>query len=103
MRTKGIGPQGLGIEGNNGYHIGSPAKQTARSERLYARSEKNAAKGRKAVDEGRDRRADRLLKRAAKQEDKAIRLEEKAKKRKKCPSDEAVFCHLPHLLMLVKW
>tara|TARA_R110000796_G_scaffold30360_1_gene81130 strand:- start:238 stop:555 length:318 start_codon:yes stop_codon:yes gene_type:complete len=26
MRTKGIGPQGLGIKGNNGYHIGSPAK-----------------------------------------------------------------------------
>jgi hypothetical protein len=27
MRTKGIGPQGLGTKGNNGYHIGSPAKQ----------------------------------------------------------------------------
>ena len=26
MRTKGTGPQGLGIKGNNGYHIGSPAK-----------------------------------------------------------------------------
>ena len=26
MRTKGIGPQGLGIKGNNGYSIGSPAK-----------------------------------------------------------------------------
>jgi|TARA_R110000772_G_scaffold129388_1_gene237452 hypothetical protein len=26
MRTKGIGPQGLGLKGNNGYHIGSPAK-----------------------------------------------------------------------------
>jgi hypothetical protein len=26
MRTKGIGPQGLGLQGNNGYHIGSPAK-----------------------------------------------------------------------------
>ena len=25
MRTKGIGPQGLGLKGNNGYHIGSPA------------------------------------------------------------------------------
>jgi hypothetical protein len=167
MRTKGIGPQGLGTKGNNGYHIGSPAKQakrysnlakrmenfnqdqdtlitsrgtnrnvlraennfkasvghkkglmdmkikdsktlrgndgtlqyitqhektttkspakqTARSKRLYARSEKNAIKGRKAVDEGRDKRATRLLKRAARQEDKAIRLEEKAKKRKKC-------------------
>ncbi len=28
MRTKGIGPQGLGLLGNNGYEIGSPAKQT---------------------------------------------------------------------------
>ena len=27
MRTKGMGPQGLGVKGNNGYHIGSPAKQ----------------------------------------------------------------------------
>ena len=26
MRTKGIGPQGLGIKGNNGYSIGSHAK-----------------------------------------------------------------------------
>ena len=26
MRTKGLGPQGLGISGNNGYHIGSPNK-----------------------------------------------------------------------------
>ena len=25
MRTKGIGPQGLGLKGNNGYSIGSPA------------------------------------------------------------------------------
>jgi len=24
---KGIGPQGLGVKGNNGYHIGSPAKK----------------------------------------------------------------------------
>ena len=23
----GIGPQGLGLKGNNGYHIGSPAKK----------------------------------------------------------------------------
>ena len=30
MRTKGIGPQGLGLKGNNGYHIGSPAKQTTK-------------------------------------------------------------------------
>ena len=27
MKTKGIGPQGLGLQGNNGYYIGSPAKQ----------------------------------------------------------------------------
>jgi|TARA_R110000850_G_scaffold132764_1_gene253874 hypothetical protein len=27
MRTKGIGPQGLGLKGNNGYSIGSPAKK----------------------------------------------------------------------------
>ena len=26
MRTKGIGPQGLGLKGNNKYSIGSPAK-----------------------------------------------------------------------------
>jgi hypothetical protein len=26
MRTKGMGPQGLGIKGNNGYSVGSPAK-----------------------------------------------------------------------------
>jgi len=26
MRTKGVGPQGLGLKGNNGYSIGSPAK-----------------------------------------------------------------------------
>jgi hypothetical protein len=25
--SKGIGPQGLGLKGNNGYHIGSPAKK----------------------------------------------------------------------------
>ena len=31
MRTKGIGPQGLGLKGNNGYSIGSPAKQKERS------------------------------------------------------------------------
>ena len=27
MRTKGIGPQGLGLKGNNGYSIGSPVKK----------------------------------------------------------------------------
>tara|TARA_R110002124_G_scaffold958_2_gene4979 strand:+ start:3726 stop:3929 length:204 start_codon:yes stop_codon:yes gene_type:complete len=27
MRTKGIGPQGLGLLGNNGYEIGSPSKK----------------------------------------------------------------------------
>lgn len=35
MRTKGIGPQGLGIKGNNGYKIGSedsPAKQVSKKE-----------------------------------------------------------------------
>jgi len=26
MRTKGMGPQGLGVKGNNGYSIGSPSK-----------------------------------------------------------------------------
>lgn len=26
MRTKGVGPQGLGLKGNNGYCIGSPAR-----------------------------------------------------------------------------
>jgi len=26
MKKKGIGPQGLGLLGNNGYDIGSPAK-----------------------------------------------------------------------------
>lgn len=26
--AKKIGPQGLGVLGNNGYHIGSPSKQT---------------------------------------------------------------------------
>lgn len=25
MKTKGIGPQGLGLKGNNGYSVGSPA------------------------------------------------------------------------------
>lgn len=29
MRTKGIGPQGLGLKGNNGYEIGSPARDKA--------------------------------------------------------------------------
>ena len=36
MRTKGIGPQGLGLKGNNGYHIGSPAKFTAH--KMYSKS-----------------------------------------------------------------
>lgn len=30
MAKKGIGPQGLGVLGNNGYHIGSPAKNLNR-------------------------------------------------------------------------
>ena len=74
-----IGLQGLGAKGNKGYSVGSPSKQTARSEKIMARSEKNAYKGRKAVDEGRNKRADRLLKKAARQEDRAITMEEKAK------------------------
>ena len=28
MGRKGIGPQGLGSKGNNGFWVGSPAKQT---------------------------------------------------------------------------
>ena len=32
MRTKGIGPQGLGLKGNNGYSIGSPAKKGLNTE-----------------------------------------------------------------------
>lgn len=28
MEKKGIGPQGLGVKGHNGFWIGSPAKQT---------------------------------------------------------------------------
>jgi len=39
MRKKGIGPQGLGVKGHNGFWIGSPAKQAA------AKREKNT-KGR---------------------------------------------------------
>jgi len=77
--AKKIGLQGLGAKGNKGYHVGSPSKQTARSEKIMARSEKNAYKGRKAVDEGRNKRADRLLKKAARQENRAITIEEKAK------------------------
>ena len=39
MRTKGIGPQGLGTKGNNGYHIGSPSKQAKRYGDLAKRME----------------------------------------------------------------
>ena len=39
MRTKGIGPQGLGVKGNNGFWIGSPAKQTKRYSDLAKRME----------------------------------------------------------------
>ena len=35
MRTKGLGPQGLGIAGNNGYHIGSPA--TFKKHKMYGK------------------------------------------------------------------
>jgi len=28
MERKGIGPQGLGVSGHNGFWVGSPAKQT---------------------------------------------------------------------------
>ena len=35
MRTKGTGPQGLGIKGNNGYHIGSPA--TFKEHKMYSK------------------------------------------------------------------
>ena len=38
MRTKGIGPQGLGVKGNNGYSIGSPAKFKAHN--MYSKSGK---------------------------------------------------------------
>ena len=52
MRTKGIGPQGLGIKGNNGYHIGSPAKQTTAAEFAYEKSlkDKEMGKSTKVVD-----------------------------------------------------
>jgi len=35
MRTKGTGPQGLGVKGNNGYHIGSPA--TFKAHKMYGK------------------------------------------------------------------
>ena len=35
MRTKGTGPQGLGVKGNNGYHIGSPA--TFKEHKMYGK------------------------------------------------------------------
>jgi len=38
MRTKGIGPQGLGLLGNNGYHIGSPA--AFKEHKMYSKSGK---------------------------------------------------------------
>lgn len=77
--AKKIGPQGLGVLGNNGYHIGSPSKQTKRYDKVMSKSKKTAAKGRKAVDEGRDAKAGRLLKKAARQENRAIKIEEKTK------------------------
>ena len=52
MRTKGIGPQGLGLKGNNGYKIGSPAKQTTAGEFAYEQSlrDKEMDKSTKVVD-----------------------------------------------------
>jgi len=52
MRTKGIGPQGLGLKGNNGYKIGSPAKQTTAGEFAYEQSlrDKEMGKSTKVVD-----------------------------------------------------
>lgn len=35
MRTKGTGPQGLGVKGNNGYSIGSPA--TFKKHNMYSK------------------------------------------------------------------
>lgn len=35
MRTKGTGPQGLGIKGNNGYSIGSPV--TFKKHNMYSK------------------------------------------------------------------
>jgi len=35
MRTKGTGPQGLGIKGNNGYNIGSPV--TFKKHNMYSK------------------------------------------------------------------
>jgi hypothetical protein len=34
MEKKGIGPQGLGLKGNNGYHIGSPANKNSLNKQL---------------------------------------------------------------------
>ena len=51
MRTKGIGPQGLGLKGNNGYKIGSPAQQTTAGEFAYEQSlrDKEMGKSTKVV------------------------------------------------------
>jgi len=35
MRTRGTGPQGLGIKGNNGYSIGSPV--TFKKHNMYSK------------------------------------------------------------------
>ena len=52
MRTNGIGPQGLGLKGNNGYKIGSPTKQTTAGEFAYEQSlrDKEMGKSTKVVD-----------------------------------------------------
>jgi hypothetical protein len=36
MKTKGIGPQGLGTKGNNGYYIGSSA--TFNEHKMYGKN-----------------------------------------------------------------
>jgi|13_taG_2_1085334.scaffolds.fasta_scaffold00145_5 hypothetical protein len=33
--AKKIGPQGLGVKGNNGYHIGSPSKKKGEKDQCY--------------------------------------------------------------------
>ena len=37
MRTKGTGPQGLGVKGNNGYKIGSEDSPTKKKDACYSK------------------------------------------------------------------
>ena len=37
MRTKGTGPQGLGVKGNNGYKIGSEDAPTKKKDACYSK------------------------------------------------------------------